>query len=713
SSGEIRASSIEGASRRKTTGIAVLDDCEVLIQNNKIATSFIGILCDEGSVCSVVDNGISSGEGIALDGTSEGDIRGNTISGRFVGIGIKGHSRGSVAGNRITGISQGIGLSVREMGEGEILRNKVSEFQTAVLLDDDALAVLRENEFRTCLTGIRSHPDTQLIMEKNIFQCDTEQVVDRPLPEESGTGVPETGRQKLQNFVLSSQDYPLFRQIYGALYNIGRNVSGFSFWKTRGLRSIYLRRGMAGREWRPGASDIDYFFVLDDMDPEREAVLVDEIGKEYGKLKRIVPFLGEIQLSSPQELENYLRHGDIRAWEAPSNWKQLYGEAMPSVEYEFEKKKFQFDLITDMLNSWRLINDAFFYPHLYRDRDYRILKGLIDILKQRAYLKGRKKIFRNRREVLAYAEKHSEEEWLGGISRFWQRKERMEEETCSRFFLAALNLLDDCAGEIRREMEDSRPDRSGSRFRIKPLEKRFLKSAGTSGDWAEFSAGVKNLCGERIRSLVLDSPGLLYVILKREALEEAFLGSFREIAAGWRREAYLKETPLFLLTENIFWGASLSLHLENPFNWMKRIPEEGDLQIVCGGEKSCQSNLDIRFFPPDEETLFHLIREGVTLLTVSSRMAGAMHAPDNRKFLYQTTLNKVLGLSLALGKKVIVPPFTEILLKEYARCRAPGHERLNRLTKIISDPADFSAAAAGKEFLDILIERVRELNRLL
>lgn len=92
------------------------------------------------------------------------------------------------------------------------------------------------------------------------------------------------------------------------------------------VRSIYLRRGGGREEFVPGASDIDFFLVLHDLDSAAEMDLLKKFWTAFRFWKKFFPFLGETLMADQNELANWSGTPTVRAFEAQFSWKLLWGE---------------------------------------------------------------------------------------------------------------------------------------------------------------------------------------------------------------------------------------------------------------------------------------------------------------------------------------------------------------------------------------------------
>lgn len=91
------------------------------------------------------------------------------------------------------------------------------------------------------------------------------------------------------------------------------------------IRSIYLRRGGGRGEAVPGASDLDFFLVLEEMNAEQEMEFLKEFWNRFRYWKKFFPFLGETLMGDRNELANWFHTPTVRSFEALFSWKLLSG----------------------------------------------------------------------------------------------------------------------------------------------------------------------------------------------------------------------------------------------------------------------------------------------------------------------------------------------------------------------------------------------------
>lgn len=138
-------------------------------------------------------------------------------------------------------------------------------------------------------------------------------------------------KSKLQTLALKAREFPGASPAMAFTYRLAEKLfvrlvkkcdqrlgGGFT-------SAVYLRRGGGRAELVPGASDLDFFVVLEAITAEREMEFLKEFWASYRRLRNIFPFLGEVLMGDANELQNWLSGGTVRAFEAKFSWKLLAG----------------------------------------------------------------------------------------------------------------------------------------------------------------------------------------------------------------------------------------------------------------------------------------------------------------------------------------------------------------------------------------------------
>jgi hypothetical protein len=131
--------------------------------------------------------------------------------------------------------------------------------------------------------------------------------------------------------VLSLRRFALPSAFFQAYYNLATKVFIHTCVKVNTrmtkpvIRSVYLRRGGGRGELVPGASDLDFFLVLEEMSAEQEMLFLKEFWNRFRYWKKYFPFLGETLMGDRNELANWFHTPTVRSFEASFSWKLLGG----------------------------------------------------------------------------------------------------------------------------------------------------------------------------------------------------------------------------------------------------------------------------------------------------------------------------------------------------------------------------------------------------
>lgn len=151
-----------------------------------------------------------------------------------------------------------------------------------------------------------------------------------------------------------------------------------------------MRRGLASGDWAPGLSDIDLLLEIQKLPVSGETGFLDRWHRMLRRLKRWLPFLGEVQIATRGELEAYLAHGDIRSRSFLKQCRPLLGrsplpacpEGKAQAEDARETLKRRLDAWVECLHAFvRLAQDCFSPGDPPLRAAYTLRKCLLDILR--------------------------------------------------------------------------------------------------------------------------------------------------------------------------------------------------------------------------------------------------------------------------------------------------------------------------------------------
>ena len=134
-------------------------------------------------------------------------------------------------------------------------------------------------------------------------------------------------KQFIQRLTVRTQFFP-FVCLYRALYALAIRLCVRSLRRVSGVRSIYLRRGLAAGRPLYGLSDIDLLVVIDTGNRSRVEALVRY---QYELLRRLIPMFpaGELELYEPRQfrlLHEYSPFYRHRFEQGRSEWRRLWGD---------------------------------------------------------------------------------------------------------------------------------------------------------------------------------------------------------------------------------------------------------------------------------------------------------------------------------------------------------------------------------------------------
>jgi len=131
----------------------------------------------------------------------------------------------------------------------------------------------------------------------------------------------------LQRFALATQ-FPPFSWSYRWLYGLAVSYCRRRLSRIRGVRAVYLRRGLAAGDPVYGLSDIDLLVMVDG---DGEGRIAAQVRHEYRRLRRLIPMLGEGELAlyRPDQFRRLFEHSPFyrnRFQTGRREWKRLWGE---------------------------------------------------------------------------------------------------------------------------------------------------------------------------------------------------------------------------------------------------------------------------------------------------------------------------------------------------------------------------------------------------
>lgn len=148
-------------------------------------------------------------------------------------------------------------------------------------------------------------------------------------------------RRALHRWVLATRRLPGLRALYRGIYSMAVASAARFLRALPGVSGIVLHRGMTGRSWEPGVSDIDLILVRRPCPEGGEASWLRRLARRLDALRLVFPMLGDLWIGEEAEVADYLRWGGLRAWEDPPRWRWLGGRgaAAPALAESLEKRR--------------------------------------------------------------------------------------------------------------------------------------------------------------------------------------------------------------------------------------------------------------------------------------------------------------------------------------------------------------------------------------
>ena len=360
---------------------------------------------------------------------------------------------------------------------------------------------------------------------------------------------------KIQHFVLSTNRIFLLNKIYRLIYSISIYVYSFYIDKEK-LASLYLRRGMLNN-FIAGSSDIDYLTVLKNSDIDNEYKQILNIKRNYRKIKNIFPFYGENLIMNEKELNFYMKYGGMRKTNLKDS-KCLYGNMnIISKEYKRDKKNIidKINICSEILNSYILLSSNFFY-NVDIVSDICFAKSAIDILKNIEYFySGKEPLSRISFLQTKIKEGSTNIEVFEWLYATLKNIKRIKKQNRILIFDYVFKKLEELSVSFNREMISK-----------KYVEKGKVCSENNISSYKE----IKTL-EKYIEMIILDSPGLCYLILKEVVDMNKILLMHGKI----KEKHNVYNTPLLFFTKNMFQMLICSNFKNNPIDYYRICNMEG------------------------------------------------------------------------------------------------------------------------------------------
>ena len=744
-------------------GVRVSMDGECTISGAQI-TGAVGV--------DISGNGIVRGEGVSVSSTRRGIQLGMdgqcTVSRGAIagddGIEVRGNGRLKIASYLITAIKNGIVL--RDQADAHIHHCTIVSGVTGIGLHDVSIAAIEDNSLSSpndsapTTTGIYINTTEPVVVSHNkinnisygiafvnptytamgntitakcekFHAVDTLPIIDRESALESAYMLNIIHRQErarlrtfkniVRRIVLSTYAVPVINRIYRNIYYLGLKVLVFYIGHSPSVKSLFLRRGIHNQDWIPGSSDIDLMMVIKSQPVLDEKQAIKNMWSRYEFLKKIFPFLGELQMVNEEELNNYLFCGDIKAWEASLTWKCIAGKEMPLTAYRHVPAKYHLDCLNEIYNAYKVINDVFFNRDRHVNAKHLFLKMLFDIIKYSLYSREGTVIgrFQSRIDVLdTYMLLYPADPAIPLLAlarHVWIKNEDMDAITYTRIFSFVFRLVKDTALLFRQHHYECFVPTVSS-YAVKVYTPNVRADADTLNT-AAFSRRLHHASNGSLQSFIVDAPGLMYIVLDEETdIREDFIEIVQSMYEVTQVNAATRHTPIVFLTHGMYQILLATLPCENPFMYYQLLEDNvqeavDGLLLYRGNEDRTQWSIRKSSFSSlNGSLLTDTIYEAVALLTISWRLIVGAGWVNRDTFIY--LFDRLLSLHLALEKNIIISQNIDFAIQMYGVSFPESIADLNYCAELyLSDSSrkEFTGRAYG--FFTSVIERMNMLLR--
>ena len=656
SGGVIEGNKIKG--REAGVGIGIYGVVDLEIRDNHVSGTGTAVLCLENSRLKIHGNRLNSIKGIEIKELSEAQIDSNEIDIVDVGIGVKDQASATLKKNVISGnnADNSAGIIIDGLSEAEIRFNVIRGVKVGIKCYGESFSKISDNDISA---------DKAFQFENSYTNVKGDASEESSSPKRNaGLGI----KGLVRKFVLETYHLKMFRKIYSAVYGLAIWIAKNSLGSIDGVKSVYLRRGMSYKDWVPGSSDIDLFVVIDDINAEKDISLGEQVRAKYYFMKKMLPFLGELQIANLKELSNYSKYGDIRAFEIKDNWSLLCGSRIEPEDYENTTDKFRADCATEIINAYKILTDIVFNGNDYINAKQLLIKLFIDIQKYSLFLRaGTVRKFSSRTEILRLlagdpVSDPGFTEFAGTVEKIWAGN-----LPAGRDFFEKIYLFTSVHIE-KLFLDAGKSGVTGDRLEYYGSECLPEENDVISVDLAgidRYCEGIRNHFKDGIVGIILDNPGLLYLVIKDDEYGTTdFLSKAYAARDYIETKGKTRNTPFVILSRSIFQMLLFSNHLEMPFNYFKL--SDKDKHFLCeANEERWQVGLKrSSFFAPNDRLLYLLIRETIAIISISIRALNAT-AYSKKQLLY--FFNRILCSGLALERKIIAAPPIKNVIGCYCR----------------------------------------------
>jgi len=472
--------------------------------------------------------------------------------------------------------------------------------------------------------------------------------------------MPENFRSRLivavRAAAIRTRNRPAFLALYRAVYRGALALFSAAFrlsFQKHG--ALYLRRGMAGRDWLPGISDIDLLAVLDGG-AQAESGAALKLWRLHQGFKRVFPFFGEIQIANPLEIGGYVREGGWRAREMP-RWKTLRGKALEIALPAARNSELGLFHLQEALGAYLSLAQTYFGSAGEKEPPefgFKVSKFFTDVFRHgQAAAEGSGEI-PTRREYLALAGSRIAAEWI----KILRRPEAIGRNEALQLLLAAMAFADEAC------LNHFSPLKSRRRPLESPNKSEWYDVAGSPDpNFALWSRRMRTLAALHLPGgcgFFMDNLFRWFVVLDRPpALEQFKILSHRLDRWHLRENAF--SAPGWIFTYNILQGLIYSPFLDSPFlafglgptgsperMWLLKHSRK---RQIWSQYYRLQWNIDTsRLFSPDQAEMETLARQTAAALNLSFRALALDPAAGHNAYRIFFLLSRVLSLRLYLDE---------------------------------------------------------------
>ncbi|MBN1823131.1 MAG: hypothetical protein JW803_02300, partial [Endomicrobiales bacterium] len=695
-SADIKRNRIESMDNDSEVGILLTDLSNSDISENKIKVSS-AISAFESAQVRISSNNITADTAISLNQICVANISGNAVSVTNAAVVCNDRAAADIAGNKISGAKEyTVGIMVQESAECRLENNKLSNIREKIILND---------------TGKMS------IIDKNI---NGEYAAARRAHERGSRY--ERIKYVIREGVVKLGKYRIANTIFKIYYYLAIFCAKVVLARLKRVKAVYLRRGMAtNKDWIPGISDIDIMIVIDNMAPKDENIFLKRLTSFCGALKSVFPVLGEMQVMNFRECGNYFSGGDIRTCKKIDSWLLVAGKDVCREERSLTKESFIVGTLTELMEAYMKINQIYFYGKKDILGVMTYTKHFADLLKYSATIKkGEYCPYRSRGDVLREcadrsADSAEKEIYLRALS-VWEKRTGAGDSYYNDIFILSVSKTN----EILRGYFDTVAANVNSYKHFETPE--TLLNKADKLQYKMFSMlvnEIKAMLGSCFLGMICDNPGHIFVLVAEEYVNKEKMKDdmLQELSAIIRTKNRYSNTPLVIVTKNIYQALIYSLYNEMPFTYYKLIKNGNgaDMEIKdTGSEKREQYGfLDALYKHPGDDILDVMIKQMVSRFAISIRMC-AIDNNGDYKYRSAYLLSRILGLRMAYEKKMIVDPYLDTVLFNYTQCY-PEHRAQIDALKMKLDIAKNSVAMDTyrqgiEEYLPVLRDAIDNMS---